>query len=175
MSEHDNEPWYRQFWPWFLILLPACAVVASLYSVLLAMRTTDSLVTSSDDGMDVVTARMLAAERFAAETGLEATLNIDTTSGSISVTVTAVEHFDKPKTLDLIFSHPTLAHRDQAVTLTMALPDADGHSTWSGHVVDLLTGRWYVVLKSGDTWRLSNTWSGERTLKLAPPKKAEPE
>ena len=175
MSEHDTVPWYRQFWPWFLILLPACAVVASLYSVSLAIRTTDSLVTNSEDGMDVVTARVLAAERYATETGFEATLNIDTASGAISVTVTAEEHFDRPKTLDLTFSHPTLASRDRAVTLTTALPDADGNSTWSGHVVDLPNGRWYVVLKSGDTWRLSNTWSGERTLKLAPAEKAEPE
>ena len=54
MTDLDTKPWYRQFWPWFLICLPASAVIASLYTVSLAFRTTDSLVVTSDDGMDVV-------------------------------------------------------------------------------------------------------------------------
>ncbi len=28
-------PWYKQFWPWFLIALPASVVVASLITVTL--------------------------------------------------------------------------------------------------------------------------------------------
>jgi len=32
-----ERPWYRQFWPWFLIFLPACAVAGSLYSAWLAV------------------------------------------------------------------------------------------------------------------------------------------
>ena len=31
-------PWYRQFWPWFLIALPASAIVGSLLSVYFALR-----------------------------------------------------------------------------------------------------------------------------------------
>ena len=57
MTDLDTKPWYRQFWPWFIIALPASAVVASLYTVSLAVRTTDSLVVTSDDGMDVVASR----------------------------------------------------------------------------------------------------------------------
>ena len=34
-------PWYRQFWPWFLIALPASAVAGSLLSVYLALRHPD--------------------------------------------------------------------------------------------------------------------------------------
>ena len=61
MTDLDTKPWYRQFWPWFIIALPASAVVASLYTVSLAVRTTDSLVVTSEDGMDVVASRHLAA------------------------------------------------------------------------------------------------------------------
>ena len=52
--------------------LPASAVVASLYTVSLAVRTTDSLVVSSDDGMDVVAERHLAAEAVARNLGIAA-------------------------------------------------------------------------------------------------------
>jgi len=30
-------PWYRQFWPWFLIALPAAAVIASFITLYLAI------------------------------------------------------------------------------------------------------------------------------------------
>ena len=33
----DILPWYRQFWPWFIIALPATAVVASLATVWIAV------------------------------------------------------------------------------------------------------------------------------------------
>ena len=81
MNDQDAKPWYRQFWPWFIIALPASAVVASLYTVSLALRTTDSLVVTSDDGMDVVAARHLAAERVAAERGLNAVLTFQPANG----------------------------------------------------------------------------------------------
>ena len=60
----DLQPWYRQFWPWFLIALPGCAVVASLYTLNLAMQTTDSLVVESNLGMDVVAAQHIKAAAY---------------------------------------------------------------------------------------------------------------
>ena len=40
----DIQPWYKQFWPWFLILLPLCAVVASINLLFTALDNSDSLV-----------------------------------------------------------------------------------------------------------------------------------
>jgi hypothetical protein len=168
MTELDTKPWYRQFWPWFIIALPASAVVASLYTVSLAVRTTDSLVVSSEDGMDVVTGRHLAAERFAAEHGLDANITIDLQSGAVRATLTADRAVEWPKSLQLLFSHPAFADRDRVVTMTAAMPDGDGNPVWSGHLVDVPDGRWYVVLADGDTWRLSGNWSGTAVLQLAP-------
>lgn len=34
--ETDTQPWYRQFWPWFIMLLPATVVVASIVTLMLA-------------------------------------------------------------------------------------------------------------------------------------------
>jgi hypothetical protein len=168
MTEHDTKPWYRQFWPWFIIALPASAVIASLYTLSLAVRTTDSLVVSSDDGMDVVASRHLAAERYAAEHGLEADITIDLQSGAIRITVSADTAVEWPKTLQLLFSHPAFADRDRVVSMTAAMPDEDGSPVWSGHLVAVPAGRWYVVLADGDTWRLSGSWSGTSVLHLEP-------
>lgn len=43
--EHTDEfPWYRQFWPWFLIFLPASAVIASFATLFIALNNPDPLV-----------------------------------------------------------------------------------------------------------------------------------
>ena len=169
MSEQDSKPWYRQFWPWFLICLPGSAVVARLYTASLAFRTSDSLVVvAGDEGVDVVTGRNLAAERRATSLGLEALLAIDVTSGAVDATLTSKTVTDWPETLELLFSHPAFADRDQAVTLTQAPPDAEGNPTWSGHVLSKPDGRWYLVLRSDDNWRLSGVWSGKPTVRLMP-------
>ena len=38
------QAWHNQFWPWFLIILPLCAVFASVNLMLLAIENKDSLV-----------------------------------------------------------------------------------------------------------------------------------
>jgi hypothetical protein len=37
-------PWYKQFWPWFLIILPTAAVIASFISLYIAIKHADSPV-----------------------------------------------------------------------------------------------------------------------------------
>src|SRR5262249_27338692 len=39
-----TQPWYRQPWPWFLMALPAVAVVGSTISAVIAVRTQDEVV-----------------------------------------------------------------------------------------------------------------------------------
>ncbi len=176
MSEHDVEPWYKQFWPWFIITLLATAVVASLNMVVLAFSTTDSLVTEAPDGMDVVAERHLAAERTARELGLDATLNIDLESGAITAVLRSAADGDWPSSLSLEFSHPTNAGRDVEVALAAALPDADGNPVWAGHLVSIPSGRHYVVLTPEATaeWRLNGEWTGEQSIRLQPASGDEP-
>jgi len=42
--EADAVPWYRQPWPWFLIALPAAAVIGSIVTVVLAIVSADGVV-----------------------------------------------------------------------------------------------------------------------------------
>jgi len=42
-------PWYRQFWPWFIIALPASVVVASFITLWLAISNPDHLVIEDDE------------------------------------------------------------------------------------------------------------------------------
>ena len=73
-----------------------------------------------------------------------------------------------PATLQLEFSHPAFADRDQRIALTVAPPDEAGNPVWSGHFVRVPDGRWYVALASNDEWRIGGEWRGERQLTLRP-------
>jgi len=42
-------PWYRQFWPWFIIALPTAAVIASFITLWLAVSNPDPLVVDDEE------------------------------------------------------------------------------------------------------------------------------
>jgi len=35
-KQTDSKPWFKQFWPWFLIALPGSVVIASVFTLILA-------------------------------------------------------------------------------------------------------------------------------------------
>ena len=49
LAPGEGVPWYKQFWPWFIIALPASVVVASFYTLWLAISHPDPLVIEQDD------------------------------------------------------------------------------------------------------------------------------
>lgn len=166
MQREDTDPWYRQFWPWFIMALPASAVVAGLYTVWIAMQTTDSLVVQSDSGMNVVTERNTAAEKEAARLGLGADVHINLETGAVVVTVTSAANVDLPKLLELRMRHPTMASRDASIELLRAMPNSSGDATWAGHFLKPPSGRLFMTLSPGNTWRLSAEWSGQPQIRL---------
>lgn len=167
MQREDTLPWYRQFWPWFIIALPATAVVAGLYTVWLSMQTTDSLVVRSDVGMNVVAEQHRAAENRAVLMGLKALVDINSASGVILVTVLSSDAPAAEASLALEFIHPTFAQRDLRVELAPAPADDNGDPVWAGHVVNLPSGRHYVALTSDNGWRLSSEWTGAPTIEMS--------
>lgn len=154
-TELDSEPWYRQFWPWFLIFLPACAVVASLYTLSLAMRTTDSLVVDSNRGMDVVSAQQIESSEQATALGLVATVELHGTRVRVTLQATTESARNASEDLVLQFSHPAFAERDQSILL---LPgSASAGNVYQGTLKEVPTGRWYLILESSNGWRLTGT------------------
>jgi uncharacterized protein len=44
MSAPTAKPWYRQLWPWLLIVPPAAAVIGGAFTLYLAITRPDALV-----------------------------------------------------------------------------------------------------------------------------------
>lgn len=151
-SERDSEPWYKQFWPWFIMLLPACAVAASIYTLSLAMRTTDSLVVDSNSGMDVVSAQQIKYSQRAKALGLIADIAIEGNLVRVALQETNESAPLSTNNLVLQFSHPAFAEKDQSVLL---LPHSEAEHVYQGTLGDLPVGRWYLILESDTGWRLT--------------------
>lgn len=45
----DSQPWHRQFWPWFLIALPAISVIFSFATLYIAVSGADEVVPHEGD------------------------------------------------------------------------------------------------------------------------------
>ena len=76
LPREDTLPWYRQFWPWFLIMLPASVVVASLSTWYIAHRHADDLVVDEyyKDGLAIN--RQLEKKQRAEAQGITASINV---------------------------------------------------------------------------------------------------
>jgi hypothetical protein len=157
----DTKPWYRQFWPWFIIALPATAVVASLYTVWLAASGQDSLVV--DDYRRIGKATHVRQERDRAAAALNARANVIIASDDeISVALTL--NAPAPESLWLELIHPTLKDRDRTLPLTWT------GSAWRGRLAVDPASRWYIQIgpENGD-WRLAGSLNaGQTQLQLSP-------
>ena len=40
----DTKAWYKQFWPWFLIALPGSVVIASMFTITLAVQNAPAII-----------------------------------------------------------------------------------------------------------------------------------
>ncbi len=49
LAPGEGVVWYKQFWPWFIIALPASAVIASFITLWLAITHPDPLVIDKDE------------------------------------------------------------------------------------------------------------------------------
>ena len=105
----DTAPWYRHFWPWFLISIPAAAVAGSILTFVLAGRHPDSLVTDDWYREGKTINRILARDRVARRLSISAELRIDERSGEVALEL-AGDSVDALETL-LASSYPTRRSR----------------------------------------------------------------
>ncbi|WP_447895198.1 FixH family protein [Vreelandella sp. GE22] len=155
MLEPAPSPWYRQFWPWFLITLLLSSMLVSVGFAVVAVKTFDGMVVQEDyfEHGKAINAVLAKAER--AETlNLEAGLRIDSLTQEV---VLDLRGQARPEVLTLNLIFPTQDNRDHTVALTHR-----HGGRYLGQAPAGLEHRWYVTLtpQEADEWRLS----GEITL-----------
>lgn len=140
-------PWYRQFWPWFLIALPGSIVIASFYMLYLATSHADDLVVDDYYKEGLAINRQLEMQQQASALSLRASLTIG--SGQVTLHLQGQPAGD---TLDLLLSHPMEADRDQPLQLNRVAP-----GIYVGSLSRPAAERWHWRLSgesAGRAWRL---------------------
>lgn len=132
------KPWYKQFWPWFLILLPLTVIVWTVITVIIFSKNSVSLVTEDyykkGKGINVD----ISKQKIAKELGLSASVS--------SQNKEIVINFDKGDTayypaLSVMFAHRTLPGKDFATMLT---PDANGRYRLTTD--SKIVGPWFIEI-----------------------------
>ncbi|AWL11954.1 hypothetical protein HMF8227_01479 [Saliniradius amylolyticus] len=160
----DSRPWYKQFWPWFLIAIPVLSIILSSHMLYLAVTTKDSLVVDDYYKEGKAINRQLAAVRRAQKLGISTEL-------SVSETVLSLEFISgQPESgtaLELFFQHPTLENKDFRVLLTR---DAGG--IYRAELPHQLEGKWKLNLHPlNGQWKIQQPLSfngQQQTQRLLP-------
>jgi len=160
MTILKNQPWYREPWPWFLILLPMTAVVASMISIWLAVKSADGLVEDDYYKQGIGINKILDRDQAAQNLHLGANLAIDGTGKILTVKFTG-NLSAMPKTLLLSLLHPTQAGHDQHISLQKS-----AQGVYIAASPSLGNVRWRVILEAPQGgWRLTGQWfAGKQTI-----------
>lgn len=142
------QPWYRERWPWLLMLGPFVVVVAGIYTAWLAVSSSDGLVTSDYYRKGLTVGQTIARSERAKALGLVARVRV--TSDTLSLRLEAAsKDFVAPERLVVMVSHPTRAGLDQTQVLTRA---GDIHAARFNLPA---SGHWLVSIEDqASTWRL---------------------
>lgn len=68
----DSKPWYRQFWPWFLIALPAISVIFSFATLYIAVSGADEVIAHEGDSSSYAAPEEPGGEAAAAVPAVQA-------------------------------------------------------------------------------------------------------
>jgi uncharacterized protein len=147
MQHHaEKQPWYKQFWPWFLIVIPLSSMVLSFTMMNFAFTGEDSLV--QDDYYKEGRAINLDLHKMqeAKVRNIEAEISFSPDS----VELVLVNGELDGAALNLDFFHSTQAFKDFNIVL---LKDASG--IYKGSVEQALEGKWQISLHPHDElWKI---------------------
>lgn len=148
LSHPAAKPWYREPWPWFLISLPAAAVVAGIATVWIAATNADGLVVGDYYKAGLAINQTLERDDAARALGLNASLSDE--DGALSLSLRGNLNA-WPGQLTLVLAHPTRPGMDQSIALSHA-----GGGRYRAALPALPPGKWHAQLSdAAATWRLA--------------------
>lgn len=159
MNNHslDTKPWYKQFWPWFLISLPMTAVIAGIATIIIAMDEPDGVVVDDYYKEGLAINQTLNSEKMAQQ--LNITVSGQVTTNTIQLQLTG--NIPTPEQLKIHFIHPTKPNKDKSWEL-----NKKGESYFA-NIMPLAAANWHVKVETENGhWRLNGRFNPQRSNHL---------
>ena len=148
----DTKPWYKQFWPWFVMFFPATAVVAGISTVVIAVRSNDGLVESEYYKKGVMINFSKEMDKRAEELGLTGYARVDTTANELYVLLDALPESTETESITVLLKHATRADMDQSLSVTTS-----NAKEFHSELGELAAGKWHVIVEMPEQWRVTGT------------------
>lgn len=147
-TDQQVRPWHKEYYVWLVIFFPLLAVVAGIYTIHLAITSSDGLVVDDYYKQGLEINRTLERDKNANTYDLLADVQFETSLQEVVITLSANENFTYPGTLEARFLNATRAGLDQTVNMILT-----ERGIYRGQLPELTTGKWYLQLEQED-WRL---------------------
>ena len=136
--------WYREPWPWLVMIGPAAVIAAGIATTVLAFRSSDGLVADDYYKQGLGINRVIAREEAARSLGVRGTVSFE--GGAARAVLAAERPLGERVRLRLV--NAARASDDRIATLSR-----DPSGAYAGAVATPAAGRWTLVLETAE-WRL---------------------
>lgn len=159
MNERNEpqRPWYRESWPWLLMLPPLASVIVGVVMLYLAIELPDPLVVDDYSNIDEINHQQFERDRAAAALGVSADIAFEKTADGrvdVDVSLAGKHDFALPPALTLKLQHVANADADRRVELKRRGGRYIAETT-------LAVGRYDLELTPADqSWRLAGPVPG---------------
>jgi hypothetical protein len=153
MQSDIQKAWYKQFWPWFLIVLPLTSMVLSFSMLNLAFNSEDSMVI--DDYYKEGRGINLKIQKLQQAKILNISTKVQVFADYVEV-VFITSALENGEAITLDFFHSTQKFKDFSVTL---LRDANG--IYRAPLTRDVLGKWKLSLHPFD-----NNWKIQKVVSL---------
>ena len=150
-DQNKVAPWYKQFWPWFIIALPLTTIIASVATAIIAFTNADTVVRGNwyEDGLAINQRKDKTMETKKRD--IKGQLNINRNTGLITVKLQNVSPLAEPS-IRLQIIHPTLSKKD--INLSML---ATGEGEYQSKLAEIPEGNYYIQIEpASGHWQLNS-------------------
>ncbi len=149
-------PWYKQFWPWFIISLPASSVIAGIITVFIAYENADSLVVDDYYKSGLAINAQIKQQKHAAALGYAALLRrMPDNRLFLKFDNTSPDN----KILNLSWVHPVDSAKDFSLQLIKQQDES-----YQARSNNELSGRWYLRLSTDEKWLLKSEINSDKDM-----------
>ncbi|WP_158541162.1 FixH family protein [Marinomonas piezotolerans] len=145
-SSASTTVWYKQFWPWFIISIPASSIIVGMIQLYASLHSSSDLVKDDYYKEGLAINQVITMRDAAKDLGIEAHLTLDNLTGELILATRNV----KAPTLTALFAHAALSKYDFSVTFIRIQADQ-----YRANLEKPLTGIWNIYLESNNLWQLN--------------------